>query len=350
VFAIFVVFLFSLVAVSAQQSETSPDGVWRKIDDTALRQDESIKRTVIPESYQTFQLDKAKLGKILKQAPMEFMQDAVEREVTLHLPMPDGTFEPFRIEKSPIMAEELAEKYPEIQSFRGQGIENRLLNVRFDISPNGFHAQILSEKGAILIEPYAVGDTLNYIAFFKHNVLRLSRDFVCHFKDENLWELKSFDIFAGLAEVSNGTQLRTYRLALATTGEYTNYFRQPGDTDQQAKVRALAAVNTTMNRVNQVYERDLAIRMVLIPNNDLLIYTDPNTDPYTNNNGAAMLSQNQSNIDTVIGTENYDIGHVFSTGGGGIATLNGPCGPDRARGVTGLPDPVGDPFAIDYVA
>ncbi|MDQ3799181.1 MAG: M12 family metallo-peptidase, partial [Acidobacteriota bacterium] len=222
----------------------------------------------------------------------------------------------------------------------------------FDISPNGFRAMISSNQGTIFVEPYAKGDTLNYISFNKTAMPKSSNEWVCMTNGEilNQQQLEQISFLPSVPEVTSGATLRTYRLAMAATGEYTTVFRHVGDTDAQAKARALAAINTSINRVNLVYERDVAVRMVLIANTDQLIYTDGATDPYSNNNGSTMLGQNQTNIDTVIGTANYDVGHVFSTGGGGVANLNGPCGANKARGVTGLPNPVGDDFDIDFVA
>ncbi len=155
-------------------------------------------------------------------------------------------------------------------------------------------------------------------------------------------------------EVISGTQLRTYRLALAADWEYCNAVG--GNT----VAGCLAAQVLIMNRVNGVYEKDVAIHMNIVANNNLIVFAGDNTgcggpctsanDPYTDNDGSAMLSQNQTTCDTKIGSANYDIGHVFSTGGGGVAFLGVPCGSSKAGGVTGLPNPVGDDFAIDYVA
>jgi hypothetical protein len=110
-------------------------------------------------------------------------------------------------------------------------------------------------------------------------------------------------------------------------------------------------MNTSMTRVNGVYLTEVSVKMNIIANNSLIIYLNGATDPYTNNNGGTMLTENQNNLTTVIGAANYDVGHVFSTGGGGVAVLQSPCSAaNKAKGVTGGPSPVGDPFDIDYVA
>src|SRR4029077_9164462 len=175
----------------------------------------------------------------------------------------------------------------------------------------------------------------------------------CQFQESELPPLPN-DRGGVMPAVTSGTQLRTYRLALAADNEYC--VAVGGNTVSGS----LAAEVLIMNRVNGVYERDVAIHMNIVANNNLITYAGDNNscggscnssnDPYTDGNGSTMLGQNQTTCNNVIGSANYDIGHVFSTGGGGVAGLGVVCGSSKANGVTGQPSPLGDPFAIDYVA
>ncbi len=305
-------------------------------------------RWIVPSSYRTVALDSGALSTVLQAAPLEGSANAGVANVILALPLPDGTFASFRIQESPIMAPELAAKFPEIRTYNGQGIDEPTATVRFDQTPAGFHAVIHSTRGRIYIDPYSRGDVTHYISYFTrdHANAEAAAATRCLVGEEHGASAPDVSHLGG--NLPNGDTLKTYRTAVAATGEYTRF--HSADPNNPTSAEGLAAIVTAMNRVNEVYERDVAVRHVLVPNNELVVYTDPNTDPYTNNNGVAMLGQNQTNLDAVIGSANYDIGHVFSTGGGGIAQLRATCGPGKARGVTGLPQPTGDVFWIDFVA
>ncbi|MEY2407336.1 MAG: hypothetical protein QOF48_6, partial [Verrucomicrobiota bacterium] len=255
--------------------------------------------------------------------------------------MPDGTQARFRVCESPVMAPELAAKFPEIKTYRGQGIDDPSATVRFDTTPSGLHAQILSPGGAVYIDPARRGDARLHVSYYKRDFSRDMTGFNC--LTEPAGPL-GFQPAAGTGMVRSGGSLRTYRLAVAATGEYTQFH---GGTI----AAGLAAVVTAINRVDGIYETELAIRLVLVANNNLLIFTNAATDPYSNANPNSLLSQNQSTVDAVIGDANYDVAHVFSTGGGGLSRLAVVCIETyKAQSETGLPSPVGDPFVVDFVA
>ncbi len=339
-FLILLLLSFSFFS-SFSSAQFNAENYWTDINESQI---ELLReRDIVPREYRTVQLNVEAMKNLLQTAPMEFTIDAVSRNVVMELPFPDGTMQKFVIFESPIMEPELAAKYPEIKTYSAYGIDDKYATMRLDLTPLGFHAMVLSPNGAVFIDPYTIGDIHNYISYYKRDYVKFNADFECELLiEEN--KLNELEYLKGNSVLTpTGPQLRTYRLANAATGEYTAYH---GGT----VASGLAAVVTTINRVDGVYEKEVAIRMVLIANNDLIIYTNAGTDPYTNNNGSTMLGQNISNLSSVIGNANFDIGHVFSTGGGGVAYLGCVCTSSKAGGVTGSPAPVGDPYDIDYVA
>lgn len=329
-----------LAGSNAAQAVRSPDAIWNDIDASAIQRS-GQERLIVPTDYRTVELDRAALDRLLAQAPQESARPAAESPVVLTLPAPDGSFQRFGIVDSPIMEPALAARFPDIRTWAGQGLDDPTATLRFDVTPFGFHAQVLSAAGSWYIDPYQRGDLAHYIAYEKTAVGR-AQPMRCEVDGEPLPHGKS--VTHAMPKLSSGGTLRTYRVAVAATGEYTAFH---GGTVAGGQ----AAIVTTVNRVNGIYEREVAVRMVLIANNSSLVYTNAASDPYSNDDGVAMLAQNQSNITAVIGSANYDFGHVVSTGGGGVAGLGVICSStQKARGVTGSSAPVGDPFDVDYVA
>ena len=322
---LFLVFNFS----SAQE--------WQTLEETKII--ESGIRDIIPTKYQIYFIDDNAVKSILWNAPEErFLRTS---KTILQVPIADGSFDQFKICEYRMMDVELQKKYPFIKTFRGVSINNPYRRIRIDYTLHGFRAVVRDPSMTTFIDHYQRGDQDTRIVYDAKNY-EDDNEWTCHFNNEE-HSLRE-RILKNRRSVIGDCIFREYRLALACTGEYATFH---GGTVPLA----LSAFVTSINRVNQVYEYDNAVRMNLIANTDALIYLDGANDPYTNNNGGAMLAQNQTTCDNVIGTANYDIGHVFSTGGGGVAFLGSVCNNStKARGVTGLGNPVGDPFDIDYVS
>jgi subtilisin-like proprotein convertase family protein len=304
-------------------------------------------RWVQPLRGELFRLEHATLREKLATVARGEPSAAKGIGTEIELPMPDGTTARFVIVEAPVMAPELAAKFPEIKTYAGQGIDDPGATVRLDYSPAGFHAQVLSPRGAVYVDPAYRGDADYHVSYYKRDYSKALDDWNCFAEGSGtVGKTLSGSTSSGIGvnKVQSGATLRTYRLAVACTGEYAAYF---GGTVSNA----MAAIVSAVNRVDGVYETELAVRLVLIANNNLIVYTNSSTDPYSNNNGSTMLGQNQKTLDSVIGSANYDIGHVFSTGGGGIAMLGCVCSSSyKAQGVTGSSAPTGDAFWIDYVA
>ncbi|MEZ4927195.1 MAG: M12 family metallo-peptidase [Saprospiraceae bacterium] len=338
--------LFSLLWLLLFTGILNGQSLWSEMPQGALPN--GGERRIVPDKFRSMQLDLNVLQPMLAAAPDLYSSSAPDNVSVLEIPRPDGKSSHFQIYEAAVMAPALQAKYPEIRCYTGRSLEDPSEKIKLDLTPWGFHAMVTSPNhDAYFIDPMFHGNKENYVVYFKKDYKPSKEDanWTCETPNpDNAVELGPIKAHSSAEPDFQGdTQLRRYRLALACTGEYATFH---GGT----KPLVLAAMNTSINRVNSVYENDFAVTLQIIANNDVLIFLDAATDPYTNNNGGTMLGQNQTTCNNLIGTANYDMGHVFSTGGGGVANLAVICGNSKARGVTGLGAPVGDPFDIDYVA
>ncbi len=336
-FSIYLAFFFGTF-LNAQ------DALWFKnsTESTKASKDQSG-----PSQYDLYTLNKPLMQTQLLRAKIR-NQGSLTSGLHVKFPNVEGKLINYEVYEAPVMHPELAKKFPDNKSYVGIATNGSGNTARFSLNGLGLFAAIYtSGKATIYIDPDDLS-TNRYKVYSRENI-KAVKSFQC------LTESESATVKSGaIQKNANDLQLRTFELALATTGEYAQFHINAaglsGGTEAQQRAAVMDALTVTMTRVNGVFERELALTMQLIPNNDLLIYLDGASDPYTNGNGVTMLGENQANIDSVIGFANYDIGHVFSTGGGGVAFLGSPCGGSKAGGVTGLTSPVGDAFDIDFVA
>lgn len=260
--------------------------------------------------------------------------------------MPNGTFQRFTITESPIMHPILAAKYPQIKTYKAIGIDDPTATMRFSVTQFGLHVMKLSGlDGATFIDPYT-SNRENYIVYNKSFLGADYGNFECLIDyDINITSLGS-NYNLDRADTAD-QKLRTYRLALSSVGEYSSIFAGSG-TDAEKKANVQAQMAITMNRVNEIYERDLAITMQFVPNNDAIIFLDAATDPWS----GEWNNTTQTVIDNAIGSANYDIGHNFNTQNSGNAGCLACVCTDGSKGsaFTGRTNPTGDAFDIDYVA
>lgn len=294
-------------------------------------------RWVQPKQFSVYELNLAQLKSDLSQVPQRFSTDLSH---LITFPAADGKFRNYIVQEAPVMEPELQAKYPEIRSYVGWDKSNSQNSIRFSITPETGISIMYFDGSNVSYLDKLTNNESQYIFYKRNDLPANDRLFQCKV-EEFKGEIEA-DLTAKAPLVFDG-KFRKYRLALSASGEYTAFH---GGT----VAKALAAMAVTMTRVNGVYEKTISVTMMMIANNNLIVYTNSATDPFTNGDPGAMIDENQVNTDAVIGSANYDIGHVFGTNSGGLAGLGVICTASKANGVTGSGAPINDPFDIDYVA
>ncbi len=335
-------FLFAITVFQLEAQIHQANTPWHEQQFHDLTTGTLEKNGLSVSKFKVFQLNEKQLNQPLK----DIASNARNGNINTILPFPsaDGHLRRFSVKPSNTLHPDLAKKFPSIQTFEGVGIDDPTASIRFEITPKGFSGMVWSAQTGTEVIQLVKEDNQpeKYIVYNKKAAGRhANRHFTCGTHDEtDHLDAITQQVSAGR---NNDGLLRTYRLALAVTSEYTAVF---GGT----KAGAMAAMSTTMNRVNGILKREVAVELQMVPNNDQIIFTNAATDGYTNNNSGDLLDQNQNIIDSAIGNDNYDIGHVFSTSAGGVAYLGSVCiDAIKAGGVTGSQLPQGDAFDVDYV-
>ena len=326
-----------------------------------------------PSGGSAFILDAQALRSTLAAAPLESTAQAQDAPLAVAIPTPDGEFETFEIIQSPVMEAGLAAAHPQIRTYAGRGIEDRTATVRMSVTPLGFHASVLSSRRAWYVDPQYPGDARRHIVYDR---AALAPPTTPHIKRAPLSQDGSTSpAVADEFTASDASQvpLRTYRLALITdptyainSGARAGLDPQAPDYAEQLNLRVTAAKVVLMNRVNQIYEADMGIRMLLVDATDRTNLnaaaqaTGANgpcgaeacfTTSQVSSCSSGGLNRNNTVAGLLVGARNFDIAHLgLGVNGGGIAQLGVVGDENKGRGCTGLPKPIGDFFAVDYVA
>lgn len=326
---------------------------WTEINSVKGIEPERIIKPALPKEFKIFEFNYNEFIKDLVNVPQRDNFNGVSN-VIISLPNPNGEIEQYRILEASSFEPELQAQFPEIRSFAGQGVKNPGNILRFSISPyNGISATIrsTSQETTYIIDPLT-NDYKKFIVFDKIKS-EVNKDFKCTTDESDVREFGPILSKSGNSILNNADDgiLRRFQLALSCTGEYAVYH---GGT--LAAVNA--AFNATMTRVNALFELDFNATMIIISNNNSLIFLNAATDPYSTD--ASYNTEVQNTITSLIGNAGYDVGHLVSQVGnnGNAGCITCVCRNDttsttdtnKGSGFTTCVTPIGDNFDIDFVA
>ena len=313
------IFLF-IFSVHSQNSS------WEKVE--TLKDSKIISKLNLNKNkFHVFKLNTVSLKQSLKGA-VSRSSKTKEKATIISIPGEEGKLENFKIYEASVFAPDLAAQYPDIQSYVGVSLNNSGTRLRMSLSPQGIQTMITySDKPSVFMQPTTKGSN-EYVLYSTKDKNKTA--FVCNTIDEINKTFNKSGTTSKLAINEGGANnkiLQKFRIAISTTAEYTAYHNDGNPANGNAVADALAAINATLSRVNDIFETDMAVTFELV-NATQLIYTNASTDPYSDasigadednfNNLNGWSLQLQNNLTSTIGNGAYDIGHLFgATGGGG---------------------------------
>lgn len=317
--------------------QTAPN-FWKQVNYSDIRLPENSETMAMPSEYLTYSLNFDGIVNYLKGAPSEGSYASQSGSFRLVLPLADGSMEAFSVWESSVMDPALAIKYPEIRTFAGHSVRHPSVTTRFGYGYDAFHAVILGGPTTTVITWYANNQNEYHLCFdplkfdiAPNEVPGLICGHIGGGEEIDPIEVPADPVvsFRGGGEGALVAR-RTYRVAISTTGEYA---QMHGGTLQSV----LSSLVTAVSALNSVLEKETAVKFILVPNIESVIFLDPDGDPFFNaNNGSGLMAQNQAILNSNIGSSFYDVGQVFTgpcTDVGGVVSGTA-CSQGKGRGTT----------------
>lgn len=319
----------------AAPGDQSPDGVWTRIVSTVAATVPAPAGLSAGASSRLYALDGARLSTLLANTPLEGKRFSTPGTL-ISLPLADRGFVSFRVYESPILSARIAAEMTGVKTYMGSAVDNPSITVRFDRTLLGFNALVHLSDDLIVIEPAGTGGL--YRTYRREELEEPPASVFCKVGNEGA-DLQPEQIVAAPPQ---GPTLSEYDLAIAVTGEFTQFYG--------GIVAARMRLVTVVNELNAIYEPELAIRFKLVctavPADTL---NDRFTTPY--NITGTLLDQSNAALNDSCASTGWDIGHLLqASASGGLAQRGTVCGGSKGRGASSNSNPNSVNLVADIMA
>ena len=244
--------------------------------------------------------------------------------IKIDFPNEKGKLEYFLLKETKTLSKKIKLKYPEIRTFRGYSETRKNVILRITFSPLGISGTLRTPKGFVFLQPLKDSNTEHI--FYRSNRYN-------HIGEKLYCKTNSNKINSSIKKLNKRKSNKiinrvpkSFKIAIAASGEYTEFWGDNNDQNGTNSEDAFAAVVSTINRLNEIMEVDLGIKLIIVSDASLM-YEDKSSDPFNSN----FASEIHSTLSSLVGEENYDLGHLFHRGqaSGDAGTVGNVCVNDR---------------------
>ncbi|MDO8969463.1 MAG: zinc-dependent metalloprotease family protein, partial [Saprospiraceae bacterium] len=254
------------------------------------------------------QLDVAAMQQLGNTAQKEF-SDLRGATTIIDLPLPDGSFQKFKIWESALMEPALAAKFSNIKTYLLKGVDDPFASGRMMVSPDEFSAFFTSHQFGqdVFIRKALKNSAAVYLSYWGKFDPELEIPFHCQWEaSPDNPDISQDNRMPGANET--GDILRVFRLAMTIPGKLSENY------GWTTKAQAMGALVAFLGTLNAIFERDLSVRFVLPAKQDEIIFVSSAADPFTALGGGEAANENIAVINQLIGQEGFDVGLIFVTG------------------------------------